>query len=359
MSAGLCLVEKPVEFTVGLPQARSVAVSGSFNDWDASCTPLSPDSVHCQTSTTPCIPPFPTDPPYLAVPGRLFTRATLSACAPVKGNLLSVPRESLNSVVARLKRQVVEISDQERGRIGRDLHDSVCQLLVNLSFDLRVLCKDLEARHLPESARAERIEQRLHETMRLARRFTHGLCPVNLLGNELGAALQTLACVTTQDFGVSCTAECNPRAAETSSVVATHVYRIAQEAVHNAVKHAEPRRIHIRLTADEDRLRLEVINDGRALPYSLPAGAGMGLQIMQYRARLLDGHFEMRRFSGGTIVACTVPRRKRKLAGDISAPPPTIDPGPPLSAPTRCQRSRAASGRKPGSAGTTETALNL
>src|SRR6516162_1766469 len=161
--------------------------------------------------------------------------------SPLLGSVLrNVPCQDAESVVAQLKRQLVEIGDQVRERLGRDLHDSLCQLLVSLSCELRLLRSDLQARGLPESARAERIELRLRETMQLARRFAHGLYPVDLPGNMLGFALQKLACDTSQDFGLKCTAECSAVAAAMEPMTATHLYRIAQEAVHNAVKHADP-----------------------------------------------------------------------------------------------------------------------
>jgi signal transduction histidine kinase len=203
---------------------------------------------------------------------------------------------------------VLEISEQERGRIGRDLHDGVCQLLVNLSYDLHHLRQNLEARHLPESAQAERLELRLRETMRQARHVAHDLCPVVLPATELAAALSALALATTEDFGIHCTAECEPTAPLVDDDTATQLYRIAQEAVHNAVKHAAPRRIAIRLATTADGVRLEVSNDGRDFPRPATAGTGLGLQIMAYRAGLLGGHFELRRLpGGGTIAACNIP----------------------------------------------------
>ena len=222
------------------------------------------------------------------------------------------------SSFADLRRQAAEIRDQERGRIGLELHDNLCQLLCNLSLELRLLCKDLQVHQLSQSARADRIEHRLHEAMRVARRLAHDLCPVTLCGKELGSALHTLACTTTQDCGVSCTAECNLDAAATDSITATNLYLIAREAVHNAVKHAEPHRIYIQLAAERDCFRLEVINDGRPFPDPLPSGGGVGLQIMQHRAGQMGGRLDLRRSPGGTVFACIVPRRNGKTADNLS-----------------------------------------
>ncbi len=209
----------------------------------------------------------------------------------------------------RLEREVLQISEHEQGRIGRDLHDGLCQVLVNLGINASLLRKDLEARAWPESVRAGRMEHRLKDAIRAARHLAHGLCPVNLQGESLEAALRELARVTTEDVGVDCCSECEDRFDCVDGTVATHLYRIAQEAVHNAVKHAHPSHIRLRLGAADHQLRLTITDDGVGLPAARGVGDGLGLQIMKYRARAAGGSFDLRQaYGGGTVVSCTVPQ---------------------------------------------------
>jgi signal transduction histidine kinase len=207
----------------------------------------------------------------------------------------------------RLEGQVVEVSEREQARFGRDLHDGLCQLLVSIGFNASLLKQDLQARRQPEGARAERVEQRLAEAARLARHLSHGLCPLETARKDLPTALRELARATAQDFGVACAAECVSDLAAPEATAA-QLYRIVHEAVHNAVKHAHARCINITLAAAPERFHLTVADDGVGFPDSLPAQAGLGLQIMRYRAGAVGGTFEVRRGEGGgTVVCCSVP----------------------------------------------------
>src|SRR5262249_33500832 len=162
----------------------------------------------------------------------------------------------------QLERQVLEISDREQGRIGRDLHDGLCQLLVSVGFSVHALKQDLAEESHAEVKSLERIGQKVSEAIKVARHLSHGLCPVNFQSENLATALSQLARNTRDDYGVACTAECTAAQANLEPASATHVYRIAQEAVHNAVKHAAPQLIQIRLRGDNGKLCLSVTDDG-------------------------------------------------------------------------------------------------
>ena len=210
-----------------------------------------------------------------------------------------------------LQSQVLEISDRERGRIGRDLHDGLSQLLVCIGFNVNALRQDLEQRSRAEAKSAEWIGQKMSEAIKMARDLAHGLCPVDFQNENLATALRRLAQGTTEDYKVPCVAECKEAAPVSDPVAATHLYRIAQEAVHNAVKHGQPGRILIGLTAKDGRARLSITDNGRGLPSKPPPGAGMGLEIMRYRASVLCGTLEVRALEApeghGTRVSCTFP----------------------------------------------------
>jgi PAS domain S-box-containing protein len=206
----------------------------------------------------------------------------------------------------RLEKQILEISDREQARIGADLHDGLCQLLVSIGFNANLLQRDLEARNLPEAANASRIARKLAEAIRMARDLARGLHPVKLPTEGLGAALEALAADTSQDCGVNCTAECAESVVVHDPNVATHLYRIAQEAVHNALKHAGPTRIRIRLAAKKTEARLSIRDDGCGITLPASPGPGMGLEIMRYRAGMIGGRIEIERAdAGGTVIACS------------------------------------------------------
>lgn len=215
----------------------------------------------------------------------------------------------------QLEKQVLEISDREQERLGRDLHDGLCQLLVSIGFNANALKKDLERSSASEAAAADRIGQKIGEAIKLARNFSHGLCLANSIGDNLGAALNQLAQNTTADYGILCEADCTLGEALTAPDVATHVYRIAQEAVHNAVKHARPMRILIRLAAEQGRVILSVTDDGCGItPAGEPVRPGLGLEIMKYRASVICGSLEVgpagKGGGGGTRVTCFFPPKR-------------------------------------------------
>jgi PAS domain S-box-containing protein len=206
----------------------------------------------------------------------------------------------------QLEKQVLEISDREQARIGLDLHDGLCQVLAGLSFKTDLLKRDLSAHALPGATQADRVADELSHAIRMARHLAQGLHPVNLPTESLGTALQALATQTTQDFGVACTAECAESVTLKDPDVATHLYRIAQEAVHNALKHAHPNHISIRLGNGDSQVRLTVADDGLGIPATRPAGSGLGLAIMRYRAGMIGGTLEVGRAEPkGTKVTCS------------------------------------------------------
>jgi PAS domain S-box-containing protein len=216
------------------------------------------------------------------------------------------------TVRRQLEKQVLEISDREQERMGRELHDSLCQLLVSVGFNASALKKDLEQSAAREAAAADRIGQKVGAAIKLARNLSHGLCLVNSIGDNLGAALNELAQNTTADYGILCEADCGVGDGLAAGDVAAQVYRIAQEAVHNAVKHARPTRIFIRLAAEAGRAVLSVTDDGCGMVNAAERRrSGLGLEIMKYRAGVIFGSLEIGpaelAAGRGTKVACYFP----------------------------------------------------
>jgi PAS domain S-box-containing protein len=210
----------------------------------------------------------------------------------------------------RLQRQILEISDREQARIGQDIHDGLCQQLVSLAFDANSLENRLTSAGHPEAGTAKRIADLLDEAITQSRQLSRGLFPIRLEAEGLASALEELARSTQERFGVRCRFKPSGRVPVADNIVATHLYRIAQEAVTNAVKHAHPRRITIALRADARALEVKVDDDGTGLAQEEQSQpAGMGLHIMNYRARSIGGSLRLFHGAhGGTTVSCQVPQ---------------------------------------------------
>lgn len=225
-----------------------------------------------------------------------------------KGEIIGMVGVAVN-VTERfnLQRQILEISDREQSRIGQDLHDGLCQHLVGIAFAANTLEKKLAACCAAEVRDAREIAAMLDDAITQARKTARGLYPVKLESEGLAAALSELAAGTRERHGLDCRFDYPEPVLFFSDMVATQLYRIAQEAVLNAVKHAQPAQIVIQLTRAGDRVDLCVQDDGAGIAEPLPPGKGMGLQIIEYRARTIGGTFRVRRRpEGGTEVCCSV-----------------------------------------------------
>lgn len=212
-----------------------------------------------------------------------------------------------------LERALLQISEREQMRIGQDLHDGLGQHLAGIELMSQVLEQNLSAKKLkPEAARAADIAKHVREAISQTRLLARGLSPFVLESEGLVSALKELAHRTETVFHVTCEFHTTGKLA-ISEAVANHLYRIAQEAVTNAIKHGKAKRIDIQLVGQsvpsEPELVLSVKDDGAGLPDILLEKSGIGLRIMQYRAGMIGGALTTERIpSGGTIVRCTVGR---------------------------------------------------
>jgi two-component system sensor kinase FixL len=206
-----------------------------------------------------------------------------------------------------LEKQIIEISDREQARIGHDLHDGLCQFLVSTAFDCNHLQERLAAAQRPEVHDAEKIAGLLDAAITQARQLARGLYPVQLEADGLASALEELADAARVRFKINCVAECVLPVFVPDNTVATHLYRIAQEALNNAVRHGQPSRILIRLQMINHRLELTISDDGIGLSRD-GKSEGLGMHIMDYRTRTIGGGLEIRgEAGGGTTVRCSVP----------------------------------------------------
>ena len=216
----------------------------------------------------------------------------------------------------RLEKEVLEISEREQRRIGHDLHDSLGQHLTATAMAGQVLSNDLSARKLDQDAgRAERVVEMIEASIDLTRGLARGLSPVTLETDGLTGALVELADTMTERFGVLCELHCDPATSVIDSAIAIHLYRIAQEAISNAVRHGGARRVDITLEEEEGQLALCIHDDGRGLPpVASRRPEGLGLRIMAHRARIIGGALNVSaRAGGGTTVRCLLPTAGAKF----------------------------------------------
>jgi PAS domain S-box-containing protein len=204
-----------------------------------------------------------------------------------------------------LEREVLEIAANEQQRIGQDLHDNTGQELTGLGLMAQSLADVLAQRSAGEAALAAKIAAGLRTTLTHVRALAKGLVPVEIDASGLTSALADLAAQTSSLHGINCVFA-SPRLVPLSNFTATHLYRIAQEAVTNSIKHGPAQSIIVTLASANDIGVLEIIDDGVGIGDPERRGDGIGLQIMSYRARLIGATLHVERgVPTGTRVTCT------------------------------------------------------
>ncbi len=206
----------------------------------------------------------------------------------------------------RMEREILEVSEREQKRLGQDMHDGIGQQMTGVAFMCKVLQQKLSEKSLPEdAAEAGEIAGQIHRTVEDVRRMAKGLFPVGLEDGGLDAAMENLRSNVESQFGVSCFFSANPGIQIENTNVIIHLYRIAQEAVTNAVRHGNASEIRIDLSRQNGGYALTVQDDGIGIVQSGKNAAGMGLHIMRYRAGMIRGALDVQKAeSGGTRVTC-------------------------------------------------------
>lgn len=208
----------------------------------------------------------------------------------------------------QLELELLANSDRERRGFAQELHDGLGQQLGGIAYLSNVLRERLKEIGAPEAESATRIFDLVRKAIEDTRRMARGLSPIREEPEGLMEALRELAGQTSELQGIECRLDCHSGVLLSDVSLAGHLYRIAQEAVNNAVKHSGPRNIRIQLRKDKQRIVLVITDDGKGIGPLLPTRKGMGLRIMQYRAGLFRGTLDVqRRRPRGTQVCCTVP----------------------------------------------------
>jgi PAS domain S-box-containing protein len=245
--------------------------------------------------------------PHRLARGEIRTVEVYSSPIAVQGRKLLF--SIIHDITERqlLEKQVLEISERERQRVGQDLHDSLGGKLTGAALIGKALAQRLVTLWLPEAALAEELVRVVNESISDTRSIARGLCPVELSVGGLTGGLAELAAGTRRRTGILCRFHHDGRAKVEDTYVALQLFQIAREAVTNAVRHAHPRRVTIRLGGTVRGIRLEVRDDGTGLPSDRPVTQGLGLGTMKYRAGAIGGHLAIESPSRGTVVTVTLP----------------------------------------------------
>jgi signal transduction histidine kinase len=210
----------------------------------------------------------------------------------------------------RLERSILEISERERRSIGHDLHDGLGQHLTGTAITGQLLADRLRERGAEETADARMVVDLVKTAITQTRHMAKGLLLADIDAEGLPAALFEFCATTAEQFRVACTFVNEEPAVllPPGTGVASHLFRIAQEAVRNAIRHGGAKHIEVRLHARNQGLTLVVQDDGSGLPPPAARGAGLGLRIMAHRAQMIGATCTIERApTVGTIVQCTLP----------------------------------------------------
>lgn len=215
----------------------------------------------------------------------------------------------------QLEQDIVSVSEHEQQRIGQDIHDGLCQSLAAIGLAARALAEDLQNREVPEADDAVMIEESLQQAVMEARNLARGIFPVHVDRDGLSAALNDLARMTSKLTGAEIVVKEDAEVQLDNPEASMHLYRIAQEAVGNAVRHGKARHvvIHLSLNRRPSILEMSIQDDGGGMALetkktTITNGNGMGLRTMRYRAQALGASLEIRSRPGsGTTVTCKAP----------------------------------------------------
>jgi PAS domain S-box-containing protein len=213
------------------------------------------------------------------------------------------------AAIQEFQEHLLRIADQTQQRIAQDLHDDLGQELTGLSLRAETLAEIL-AGGAPHAAKLAAdvlaaVERARSKVRNLARR----VLPIEIELNSLGGALARLAEDAASGARVACEFHNDHPETTFDSRIAMQLYRIAQEAVANALRHAQPKHVHIELADEQGQTVLQIADDGRGMPAE--AADGLGLRIMRYRAGMLGGTLEvLPGKGGGTVVVCRLPAAK-------------------------------------------------
>lgn len=207
---------------------------------------------------------------------------------------------------SQLEREILKISEEERYRIGQDLHDDLCPHLIGIEALCKVLVKKLSTKTLTESAQAEIVRSLVAESISKTRNLSKGLCPVDIGNAALESSLLDLVQYAKNVLGIDCRFIKVGPSVRFNQAKATNLYYIARESVLNAVKHSQATQIKLKLDTSDFQISLVIEDNGRGFK-NTSKGRGVGLGIMKYRAHVIGGKIDIvSKQNQGSKVICKI-----------------------------------------------------
>jgi PAS domain S-box-containing protein len=239
---------------------------------------------------------------------RIDVSVTISPIKDSQGRIVGISKIARDISERReLELAVAAAAEQERTRIARELHDGLGQQLGGLRFLMDGLRRDLQSANSPQAETAGQLAREIAVALTQARTLAHELYAVPPSPDGLAQALENLA-ERASERGIACQFAGGTSVLMRNQMVASHLYRIAQEAVHNALKHSRATRIELELVPQPDGVELRVRDNGVGFP-THSHSHGLGLHTMEQRARLVGGQLLMRNQPhGGVAIICSVPK---------------------------------------------------
>ncbi|HKL16110.1 MAG TPA: PAS domain S-box protein [Balneolaceae bacterium] len=214
-----------------------------------------------------------------------------------------------------LEHQLIEIGNEERRRIGRDLHDGLGQMLTGIRMLTESLSRKLHANAVPGADEVKEIAEMISEADEIARSIARDMVQVEIEKKGFQSAVDELCRKIQRMTGVNCVLEIGNDLEIENHSKALHLFRIVQEAINNAVKHGNANNIDIRLSENTHHLLVEVQDDGVGFSSQANDHEGKGIQIMKHRARMMGGNLELIRTNQNrTMIRCLIPHRFDQFA---------------------------------------------
>ena len=233
------------------------------------------------------------------------------AATPPEQSVLGIIRDTTEN--RQLQKSILDMSTRQQRKIGQDLHDELGQLLTGIGFLFAGLRQDLTQTQPTAIKELDEINALVEQAIAQTRILAEGLNPVTIELHGLTTSLERLSIHTEQLYAITCCFENNHDFTQISDEISYHIYRIAQEAITNSVKHSKASSVQLSLNLIDQKVLLTVQDDGVGFNPTEPRHGGQGLQIMKYRARMISGDLSIISSPDkGTKITCSIPYRVDK-----------------------------------------------
>jgi signal transduction histidine kinase len=211
-----------------------------------------------------------------------------------------------------LQMEMNQINEERQKMIGQELHDGLGQQLTGIAFLVSSLSETLGVKSAPEVSTVHQVKHLLAEAMSVVRALSRGLYPIALETGGLSSALHHLSECAQSSSGVQCAVRCTINTHLIDKTIALNLYRIAQEAVCNTLRHSKAQRIEIELSEAGEEYRLSIKHNGIGFPsQSMKTSVTLGLRSMRSRADLIGAEIEIRKNpDGGSAIVVIGPIKR-------------------------------------------------